>query len=167
MSSDSVFDITTETASYRITDDYFQFNGDVNIDDYSAEFLKNGAISQRNDTEVYSGIRVIGSVANPIYDDANAEDKGVVISHWSGNIDIPFHRFVTNRYEHTTYSGLIKSKSAGYQMDSTEVTSMRPVTFDMDLYHRKRISMYSKECHVKNSFTTPLYKGVTVIPVSI
>lgn len=65
--SDDTMDITFDNPSDRATDQIITLNTPYNIDDTAAQYLYGGSIEQNDGTvgTKYSGLQVLGSVANP------------------------------------------------------------------------------------------------------
>ena len=64
-SGNDQLDITDPTPSDRSTDNIITLLGAYNIDDTAAEYLYDGSISQASGATLYSGLVVVGSLANP------------------------------------------------------------------------------------------------------
>lgn len=63
-SGDDLVDITSDDPSGRSTDTIIELKNGYNIDDDAAEYFYGGSISQDSGNTVYSGLQVLGAVAN-------------------------------------------------------------------------------------------------------
>ena len=65
-SGDDLANISSKTPSDRSTDQIITLRNGYNIDDEAAKFLFGGSITQDNGNTVYSGLKVLGAVNNPL-----------------------------------------------------------------------------------------------------
>jgi hypothetical protein len=115
-SGDDLVDITTDTPSDRSTDEIITLNSPFNIDDTAARFLYDGSITQNGGNDLYSGLRVLGTV------EANTEimiiqDDKVLPAWWGTGVNPDAANAVIMRL-------LIKSRSGGADIDGKKILTM-------------------------------------------
>lgn len=113
---DDLVDITTDTPSDRSTDQIITLNPPFNIDDTAARFLYDGSISQKDGDELYSGLRVLGTV------EAGTEimiiqDDEVLPAYWGTGINADAANSVIMRL-------LIKTRTGGADIDGKRILTM-------------------------------------------
>ena len=85
---DDLVDILTDIVpSTRRTDQIIELNGTYNIDDTAAQFLYGGSISQASGGTLYSGLRVIGNVANASTQLQVVQNNALLTNYWGTGLN--------------------------------------------------------------------------------
>lgn len=127
--NDDLADISSRTASERITDEIINLNDFTssggpryNIDDTAAQFLYGGSIRQGSGAteELYSGLRVLGSVVSTATQVQVIQDKALPYtdSPFWGDQTTPYNGSVTNQI---LMRILVKSRVNGCDIDEGKI----------------------------------------------
>lgn len=112
-SGDDLIDITTDTPSDRSTDNIITLNSPFNIDDTLARYLYDGSISQNNGDDLYSGLRVLGTVVAGT-EILIVQDDQVLPAYWGTGINADAANNVIMRI-------LVKSREGGADIDGKRI----------------------------------------------
>ena len=112
---DDLYDITTDTAAERVTDNILTLNSPFNVDDTVARFLYDGSITQDDGATVYSGLEVVGSVVSGTEIMIIQDDK-VLPPYWGTGLNPDVPNNVIMRI-------LVKTRSGDADIDKTRITT--------------------------------------------
>lgn len=119
-SGDDLVDITSDTPSSRSTDQIIELNDfsstggpTYNIDDTMAKYLYDGSVSQRGGNDLYSGLRVLGSVETGT-EILIVQDGKVLPAYWGTGINADAANAVIMRI-------LVKSREGGADIDGKRI----------------------------------------------
>ena len=115
-SGDDLVDITTDTPSDRSTDQIVTLNSPYNIDDTAARHLYDGSVSQNGGDDLYSGLRVLGTVETGTEIMIVQDDK-VLPAYWGTGINPDAPNSVIMRL-------LIKSREGGADIDGKRILTL-------------------------------------------
>jgi hypothetical protein len=115
-SGDDLVDITTDTPSDRSTDQIITLNAPFNIDATMARHLYDGSVSQNGGDDLFSGLRVLGSVVAGTEIVIIQDDK-VLPAFWGTGINADAANSVIMRL-------LIQTRSGGADIDGKRILCM-------------------------------------------
>jgi len=110
---DDLVDITSSTPSDRSTDQIITLNSPYNIDDTAARHLYDGSITQSGGNDVYSGLRVVGTVVSGT-EPMIVQDNKVLPPYWGTGINADAANLIIMRI-------LVKSRSGGADIDGKRI----------------------------------------------